>query len=206
MSKSSVAFAPGRLFTVAIPRTLICTPGVLPGTPLESRYAEDETVAVETTAAFVKRIQLPFTLQPGLYTAVSSLRYPDQEQPAIAKFPFLIEQKIAGIYKNDLIFYVIVVFSTMIVMLIGMYFFVRQKQYSRTSCFEYGKKSKKERVYYEMVSDIIGQMRMRKGDVALDMAQDIPDLDVTDAGYIENMKGDPAKIMALLISRFEKLA
>ena len=77
-------------------------------------YSENETVAVETTASFIKRIQLPYNIKPGLYTVESILNYPDQQEPAISKFPLLVEEKIAGFFKSDLIFYSVIFISTIV--------------------------------------------------------------------------------------------
>ena len=49
-------------------------------------------------------------------------------------------------------------------------------------------------------------MRLRIGNNALEIASNIPDLEIDDRnGLVVDIKKDPAKIIALLIFRYEKL-
>src|SRR3989344_8622170 len=54
-------------------------------------YVTSETVAVETTASFIKTIQIPFDAAPGKYVAKASIAYKDQLVPATTDFPFTVE-------------------------------------------------------------------------------------------------------------------
>lgn len=50
------------------------------------------------------------------------------------------------------------------------------------------------------------QMRSRVGDKAIDIAQDIDDLVIDESnGRVQSIKKSPAKIIALLILKYEKL-
>lgn len=172
----------------------------------EEVYSESETVAVETTANFVKRIQLPYTIKPGLYTVVSSLKYPYQEGPATSKFPILVEEKTAGFFKSDLVFYSIVFILIILTAVILTYLFASWSRKHRIIVHDYNDKPKDQIIYYEILSDIISQMRLRVGNDALEIAKNIPDLEINDKnGLVINIKKDPAKIIALLIFRYEKL-
>jgi len=66
---------------------------------------EKETVAVETTASFIKIIQIPRDIQPGKYTAESSITYQGQKVPATASYQFTIERKIAGMFASQFLIY-----------------------------------------------------------------------------------------------------
>ncbi len=168
-------------------------------------HSERETLAVDTTASFVKRIQLPFVLKPGVYTAVTSLRYPDQKQPAVSKFPFQVEPKIGGVFRSDLLFYALIFVLTLVVIWSLLYLLMRRNS-RHQAVFDYSDKPQPETIYYEMLSNIIAQMRLHSGDEALALALNIPDLDIdAKTGRIINIKQDPAKIMALLVARYEKL-
>jgi len=173
----------------------------------EEVYSESETVAVETTASFVKKIRLPYSIEPGVYTVVSSLKYPYQEDPAVSKFSILVEKKIAGFFKSDLIFYPAAVISAGVLLSMFFYLFLKQRQQHSIVFHDYSDKPKDQMIYYEILSDIISQMRLRIGDDALDMAKDIPDLEINDKnGKILNIKKEPAKIVALLVGRYEKFS
>lgn len=169
-------------------------------------YSESETVAVETTASFIKRIQLPYSLDPGYYTLVTVLHYPYQEQPAVSKFPFLVEKKFGGFFQSDLLLYGGLIAVVLLVVILITFLFSRGRRMYGVVHFDYSDKPKNEIIYYEILSDVIAQMRLRVGDKAIDMARDIPELEINDkTGMIMNIKKNPAKITALLISRYESL-
>lgn len=170
-------------------------------------YTEEETVAVETTASFVKRIPLPPTLRQGLYTAVSDLHYPGQLQPAISRFQFTIERKIGGFFINDLIFYAVVsILAAIVIIGILMYLLTGKYAGQRMVFHEYENKPHAQRIYYEILSDIIAEMRLRIGDDALKITRNIPQLEINkENGRVMHVGGDPAKIAALLIHRYQIL-
>lgn len=66
---------------------------------------EKETVAVETTASFIKILQIPRDIQPGQYTAESSITYQGQKAPATASYQFTVERKIAGMFVSQFLIY-----------------------------------------------------------------------------------------------------
>jgi hypothetical protein len=169
-------------------------------------YKENETVAVETTASFVKRLQLPQNIKPGVYTLVSVLNYPYQEQPAVSEFTFTVENKIGSFFQSDLILFSVIALLAVAILVACIYFFSSFLQKRRVQLFDYSDKPKDQIIYYQILSNIIAEMRMRVGDDALQIAADIPDLQINDkTGYIINIKKEPAKIIALLISRYEKM-
>jgi|SRR3989344_722257 len=171
-------------------------------------YSESETMAVETTASFVKRIQVPYQFKPGLYTVVTVLNYPYQEQPAVSKFPFLVEEKIGGFFKSDLLIYSFFVLLVIAVVILITYFFTswKRKQIISITSHDYNNKPKDQIIYYEILANIIAQMRLRIGNSAIEIAQDLPNLKIDlNSGFVINIGEDPAKIVALLITRYEKL-
>jgi len=165
---------------------------------------ETETVAVETTASFVKHIQIPNDLPPGKYTAFSSIIYEGQEVPATSKFQFTVERKIAGIFVSRLILYGI------ITILIGIAFavvsrLIIKRRASRFTPHKYPEVPKQERLFYEIVSDIIMQMRYHAGDRAIEMAGNIDGLVVEkENGRVIKINKDPAEIVTLLILQYQK--
>lgn len=169
-------------------------------------YSESETVAVDTTASFIKRIHLPQDILPGFYTAKVILQYPYQVDPAESEFQFEVEEEILGVFKSHLILYFIILFIFVVCIIFVTYLFVGRKKSTAIIFHDYSNKPKTEIIYYEILSDIISQMRLRAGDDALEIAKNIPDLEINEKnGNIINIKNNPAKIIALLISRYEEL-
>jgi len=173
-------------------------------------YSESETVAVETTASFVKRIQLSYNFKPGLYNLVTVVNYPYQEDPAVSKTPFLVEEKFGGFFKSDLkiylIFFLITTIAVIIVAVFAVYILTRRKRSHNIVYYDYSDKPKDQIVYYEILSDIVFQMRLRIGDKAIQVAKDTPGLEINEkTGQIINIKQDPAKIISLLIAHYEEL-
>jgi len=165
---------------------------------------ESETVAVETTASFVKNIQIPYNLSPGRYTAFSNIIYEGQEVPAASKFQFAVERKIAGIFVSQIILY------GFITGLVGIAFAVLsrliiKRRASRLTPHEYSDVPKEERLFYEIISDAIMQMRYRAGDKAIEIASNIDGLVLEEeSGKVLEINKDPAEIIALLILQYQK--
>lgn len=97
-------------------------------------------------------------------------------------------------------------------MLVGIAFVIASRlikkklRVGRVTPHEYPDIPKEERIFYEIVSDIIMQMRQRVGDKALDIAKNIDDLVIDENnGRVLDIKKSPAKIIALLILKYEKM-
>ena len=170
-------------------------------------YSESETVAVETTASFIKQIRLPDAVSHGQYTVETILNYPYQTQPAVSDFKITVEEKIGGFFESDLIFYSIIIIPLILALFVFIYLFSVWKQKHLVSIYDYSNKPKDQIIYYEILGDMIRQMRLRIGNEALEIAKNIPDLEINDKnGMIVNIKKDPVKIIALLVQRYEKLS
>jgi len=166
-------------------------------------FSQSETVAVETTASFVKNIQIPLDLPPGEYIASSKITYEGQEVPATSKFEFTVERKIAGIFVSQLILY------GTVTILVGIAFAVLsrliiKRRACRLNPHEYSDVPKEERLFYEIISDIIMQMRYRAGDRAMEIANSIEGLVISkENGRVLKINKDPAEIVALLILQYQ---
>lgn len=163
-----------------------------------------ETVAVETTASFVKLLQLPRSLPTGRYTASAAILYAGQEFPATAQFEFLVRQKFAGYFLSEwLIYGIVIVLLGFMAFLIGRSLFKKDKS-GRLNSSDYSDVPKNDRVFYEILSDIITQMRLRVGDKAIEIAKGIEGLEISeDTGQIIQITKNPAKIVAILILKYE---
>ncbi len=167
---------------------------------------EKETVAVETTANFIKIIQIPRDVPPGSYTAEARITYQGQKVPATANYQFTVERKIAGMFASQFLIYGAVTVVVGIMGAVASRLIKKKLRVSRLTPHEYPDIPKEERIFYEIVSDIIMQMRQRVGDKALDIAKSIDDLAVDENnGRVLGIKKSPAKIIALLILKYEKM-
>jgi len=197
ISVKLINFGGGQRVDVTIDYQILCSNNVVV-------FSQSETVAVETTASFVKNIQIPLDLSPGEYIASSKITYEGQEVPATSKFEFTVERKIAGIFISQLILYGI------ITLLIGIAFAVLsrliiKRRASRLNPHEYSDVPKEERLFYEIISDIIMQMRYRAGDRAMEIASSIDGLVINkENGKVLEINKDPAEIVAVLILQYQK--
>ena len=167
---------------------------------------ENETVAVETTASYIKIIQIPRNVPPGQYTAEARITYQGQKVSATANYQFTVERKIAGMFVSQFAVYGIITVFVGIVFVILSRLIKKKLRVSRLAPHEYPETPKEERIFYEIISDIIAQMRQRVGNKALDIAKSIDDLVIDENnGRILIIKKSPAKIIAFLILKYEKM-
>lgn len=166
---------------------------------------ESETVAVETTSNFVKLVQVPYDTASGVYTALANIQYAGQEVPATSSFQFNVERKIAGMFVSQFIIYGVILFAVAIAFAVVARLLMRRRRSSRFIPHDYSHIPKYDRLFYEMISDTIMQMRSRVGDHALELARDIDGLIVDElSGKILKITKNPAKIIALLVLRYEQ--
>ena len=167
--------------------------------------SESETVAIETTATFIHSLLLPNSIQPGQYTVRVFVSYRGQQAPAVSSYPFTVERKIAGIFESDLLRYGIIALVSVLFVL-GLVWIFEKYHHRAVARHDYSEIESKDRIYYEMVSDIIQQMRLHEGDKALLMAAKIPGLSIdTASGRVSHVEKDPATVVASLVSEYESV-
>jgi hypothetical protein len=162
-----------------------------------------ESVAVETTATFIHSMTLPENITPGVYSVLVSVQYGGQKVPAVSQYDFTVEKKVLGIFYSDLLKYAIALLVS--ICTVGAAVWLYERTRKRTAFApDYTHVSKTTRIYYEIIGDIIRQMRLHAGDRALTLANNVPGLSVDDNGKISAIDGDPATVVALLVSDYEK--
>lgn len=171
----------------------------------ESVYSSSETVAVETTASYVKMVQIPYYLIPGVYSVRVSIKYDGQTVPATSHFPFTIETKIGGIFRTTLILYAVVsLIAGFLIVAFFIFFRKKYNQRSRLSPIEYSNIPNNMRTFYEIISDTIMDMRQRVGDQAIIIANSVDGLKIDpESGKVLSLSGNPSKIIAELVSKYE---
>lgn len=164
-------------------------------------YASDETVAVETTAGFVKTIQIPFGTAPGTYVAKTSVTYEGQLVPATTQFPFRVERRIAGLFQSDFLLYG----GIALLVSIGMVVLGRSLIRRRFKPIDYSNLPHDQRVFFELISDTIMGMRERVGDAALDIAAHTEGLVIDEqTGRVLKLTESPSKVIARLVFGYEQ--
>jgi hypothetical protein len=172
----------------------------------EEIYSASETVAVETTASFVKTIQVPFDTAPGNYIAKTSITYQGQLVPAHTQFPFTVERKFLGFFQSDFFLYGGIIFLVSILMLTLGHVLIKRSRAIRLTPYDYSDIPHDTRIFYEILSDIIMEMRERVGDDALLIATHIDGLKIDkETGRVLSLTQHPSKIIAALVSEYEKL-
>ena len=161
-----------------------------------------ETVAVQTSASFVHTIAIPPNVESGEYTVTASIHFPGQSTPAVSSYQFTVELKFAGIFLSDLMKFSAVALFASIVALFAVRI-VRRTRHG-LSAHTYLHVPASERIYYEMVGDMIHEMRLHEGDRALAVARKIPGLEVGGSGEVKSITGNHAEIVAHLVTEYEK--
>ena len=165
---------------------------------------ETETVAVETTASYERDVLIPEDFPSGRYTVQSEIEYDGQMVPAVSQFQFSVENKLLGFFLSDLIFYSVVVVVTIGVVLFLIHLVARGRR-NRLDPPEYSDVNRKERIFYEIISDMIMQMRYKEGERAVMLAQGIEGLDIDqDSCKVLKIEKDPVEIITLLMIKYEK--
>lgn len=169
------------------------------------RHASSETVAVETTATFVKTIQVPSTLPPGRYVASTSVTYEGQLVPATSAFSFTVERKILGQFQSDLILYGGASLGAGVLLFALGRTWVAYRRPRRVELLEYDEIPHDVRTFYEIISDTVTQMRQRVGDDAIFIASHVDGLSIDErTGRVLALSKPPAKVIATLVTEYEK--
>lgn len=167
--------------------------------------ASEETVAVETTDNFVRNLQVPAGIPSGRYTATAYVTYQGQKAPATTSFAFQVEPKILGVFEDQFYLYgSIAVAAGFVLLFIGQRF-ARRGRATRLQALDYRDVPRSQRVFYELVSDTVMNMRQQVGQQALDVAARVEGLKIdTETGRVLGMEGSPSKIVADLVAGYEK--
>lgn len=162
---------------------------------------QSKTVAVETTASFTEYVQLPNQLPSGTYTVKAEIEYAGQDVPGTSSYSFVVERTIFGFFIRDLLLWGSAVTVVLFVVILSRRF----RRVRQSSSHDYENIPHEARIYYEIVDDIIRQMRLHDGDAAFKIVDAVPGLSVNkESGKVEDIKGDPAVLTSQLIKSFEE--
>jgi hypothetical protein len=168
----------------------------------------DETVVVATTNTFVKTIQIPFEAPSGIYTVKASATYKGQTVPATTSFDIEIEPKILGVFRGTLFVYGGISLLAMVGVICIIYALLRRSyspRSTRSGVIDYSDIPKNQRVFYELISDTVMNMRQQVGQEALNIATAIDGLEIDEySGRVIRLSGRPSKIIADLVSGYER--
>ena len=166
-----------------------------------SEYSE--TVAVQTTASFVRYIQLPESINYGEYILKLHVSYKNQMFPAISEQRFKVERSFLGYgiskWVPTLPFALIPFFL--------LFLFIKRRERVRLINRDYTHISEDQRTNYEIVHDIIDALHYHVGDKKIkEIASHVPGLEVDDSGsQIKSLTGPTEDIVSTLIHEYEEV-
>lgn len=159
--------------------------------------------AIETQTSFLDYIVVPKSAKAGIKELrVIVADYQELNDEVFATFRVLKSENKTGARFFPIGFaFLAAIFAIYQVVLIK-----RRIRIGRLAPHEYSEIPRERRIFYEIISDIIMQMRYHAGDKAIDIAEDIDDLAVdASSGRVLEIKKSPEKIIALLILKYEKM-
>ncbi len=162
---------------------------------------EEETIAIETTASIIRNITLPHNVPTGTYTVQVDVRYPGQQAPAQSSYQFRIEKQIVGIFVSDALKYSLIVLLALLASVLAFRHF---RRIQTASHYDYSNIPPHERIYYEIIGEIIHEMRLHDGDRVFTLVQKIPGLTVSAGGRVERIPGNPTGAVATLVKEYER--
>lgn len=159
-----------------------------------------ETVAVQTTASFIRNLQIPESVKSGVYYIDLTVQYKEQRFPAISRAQFNVKKSFLGFYVHDWL-------PSLVFLLIPfILFFVFKKRTTVISVSrDYSAVDISQRMYYEIIHDIIQSLHYHVGDREISkIIKDIPGLVVNqDTSHIESLSGSIPVIIARLLEKYE---
>ncbi len=165
----------------------------------------EDTIAVETTASFIKTIQIPVRSPSGRYTAKSSITYQDQLVPATTMFEFIVEPKIGGFYQDELFLYG--GFTLAVSVFTGLlgHLWIRRRRATRLEPIDYSDVPSDQRAFFELISDTVLEMRQHMGDAVFEIASRVDGLKIDrTTGRVLEVTRHPSEIMRALVDGYEK--
>lgn len=149
-----------------------------------------------------KKINLPKNFAQGIYTASGSVLYSGKTIADVLKLQFVVENKFAGFFVSQLLSTVNILLLFVVILVLFNKFFVLKSR--KVIPYDYTSIPESERVYYEMISDMIIQIHDSIGDKAYKMANAIPGLSVdSESGKIMRIAKDPSEVMSVLFIKYQ---
>lgn len=164
---------------------------------------ETETVAIDTTATVFHVFTLPLSLPSGRYQLEVEALYPGQEFPAYSSFGFLVEPKLFGMFRSDL-----ALFSALAAALFGAailgFALLQRRRYHSMIPRDFSHIPERDRVYYEIVSDVLQQMRFAIGAKVVRIASKVEGIELDGKGGVARLTREPASVVADLVTTYER--
>ncbi|MFO7872217.1 MAG: hypothetical protein R6U26_01080 [Candidatus Undinarchaeales archaeon] len=168
-------------------------------------FESSETVAVETTASFIRSIEFPSDFKPGTYFLVVEILYPGQISPAVSSMKFEVLPGLFGIFLKDLVA-ILLVFTGAVLVIITLFLLYLRETKRFISSFDYSHISKNKRTYYKIIDKVISIMRLHAGDKVIEGANRIDGLKVSEKGEVLELRKNPAEVLAVLTSKYQHIS
>lgn len=167
-----------------------------------TRIDDSQTLNISSNITPFESIQIPVGYNPGQYTITATVSYGDQTFSDVMKFQFVVEKKIAGFFVSQLV-YMAGIFVFFVMFAVGVYYAYSRK---KAPLDMYANIPESEKVYYEIIDDMISQMYDSIGDRAYKMADAIAGLVVDKkTGKILALRKDPSEIVSVLYIRYQNV-
>jgi len=157
--------------------------------------------AIETQASFMDFVTVPLQIKPGSYVLNVVIEdYEHLHKEVSVSFAITARQNLQVWIIGAIIFGILLIVLLLIV----------QIAYTRTQWkkalkaqHDYTNIPLGRRIYYEMISDAIGQMRMRVGRQAIVLASHIDGLTISKDGRVDDISRDPSEVIAELVKMYK---
>ncbi len=146
-------------------------------------------------------IQIPVDYKPGEYTISANVLRGDQVFAEAMKFQIIVEPKVLGIFVSRIFLALKWIFFIFMTAACSYAFYIYKKNKDK-----YAKIPPAERVYYEIIDDMITQMHDSIGDRAYALADAVAGLVVDKKnGRIISITKDPSEVVAVLYIRYKNV-
>jgi hypothetical protein len=164
-----------------------------------------ETVAVQTTASFIREIEIPSDFSPGTYYLELDVQYRDQKFPAVSKTQFSVVNPFLGLFIRD--WQAIVLFVVSFSVIIFLLWWARRRQPSDLSR-DYSHIPKDERIFYEIMHDVVQAIHFHVGDSSIqEIVENIDGLVLDDdLFHIKTVEGSVETVLSNLLKEYEDIS
>lgn len=164
---------------------------------------ETDTFVAATADPHTKRMLIPKQFLTGTYIGMVSILSAGQPITEPMKFPFIVEPKIIGVFVSTLAYYGWITFFVVLLLFIGGLWIFYKKTLAVQS---YTHIPESERMFYEIIGDMIRQMHELIGDKAYKIADAVVGLTIDlSTGRVLRISKDPTEMIATLLLRYQNI-
>jgi len=154
--------------------------------------------AIETQASFMDFITVPMQIKAGSYVLNIVIEdYEHLHKEVSVSFAITPKRNPTLILAGGAVLGIL--FLIVLLLIVQIAYTRTQWKKALKAQHDYTNIPLGRRIYYEMISDAIGQMRMRVGRQAIMIASNIDGLTISKDGRVDNISKDPSEVIAELV-------